>query len=167
MLTYNINGRNVTAKGSANLNKDNIEQNHSEEDSEEDSVEDSEEGSGAEEEPTTKYTTTSPPTTQKPTTKYTTADSARERPMFELKTATEDSAASDGLYQYKIISSDGSCTIKAENANMDNAGDDLALGAIDRYSGDQLGSCWDVEAHDFTSVVITHKGGDGWLGEYL
>ena len=90
-----------------------------------------------------------------------------KRPMLELKTATEESAASDGLYQYKIISSDGSCTIKAENANMDNAGDDLALGAIDRYSGDQLGSCSDFEAHDITSVVITHKGGDGWLGEYL
>ena len=90
-----------------------------------------------------------------------------KRPMLELKTATEESAASDGLYQYKIISSDGSCTIKAENANMDNAGDDLALGAIDRYSGDQLGSCSDFEADDITSVVITHKGGDGWLGEYL
>merc|ERR1719341_1529194 len=177
MLTYNINGRNVTAKGSTNLNEENLEQNHSEEYSEEDSVEDSKEGSGAEEEPTTQKPTTRTTTTQKPTTKYTTtrpptskyttADSARERPMLELKTATEESANSDGLYQYKIISIDGSCTIEAEGDNMDNAGDDLALGAIDRYSGDQLGSCSDFKADDITSVVITHKGGDGWLGEYL
>ena len=90
-----------------------------------------------------------------------------KRPMLELKTATEESADSDGLYQYKFKSSDGSCTIKAEGDNIDNAGDDLALGAIDRYSGDQLGSCSDFEADDITSVVITHKGGDGWLGEYL
>ena len=87
--------------------------------------------------------------------------------MLELKTGTEESADSDGLYQYKFKSSDGSCTITAEGDNMDNAGDDLALGAIDRYSGDQLGFCSDFEAHDITSVVITHKGGDGWLGEYL
>ena len=87
--------------------------------------------------------------------------------MLELKTATDDSADSDGLYEYKFKSSDGSCTIKAEGDNLDNPGDDLALGAIDRYIGDQLGACSDFEADDITSVVITHKGGDGWMGDYL
>ena len=87
--------------------------------------------------------------------------------MMELKTATDDSADSNGLYEYKFKSSDGSCTIKAEGDHLDNPGDDLALGAIDRYIGDQLGGCSDFEADDISSVVITHKGGDGWMGEYL
>ena len=37
--------------------------------------------------------------------------------MLELKTDTIDSADSDGLYEYKFKSSDGSCTIKAEGDN--------------------------------------------------
>ena len=62
MLTYNLNGENVTAKGSTYLTEDKIKENpttstESEEDSEE-------------KEPTTEYTTT-----RKSTTKHTIANS--------------------------------------------------------------------------------------------
>ena len=70
MLTYDLNGENVTAKGSNYLTEDKIEQNH-ETSSESESKEDSEE----EEEPTTEYTTTRKSTTRKSTTKHTTANS--------------------------------------------------------------------------------------------
>ena len=83
-------------------------------------------------------------------------------PMLELKTATTQWADSDGDFQYKFKSSDGSCTIDM----LDNPGDDMVKGAIDRYTGDQLGSCADFE-DDITSVVITFIRGDGWKGEYL
>ena len=83
-------------------------------------------------------------------------------PMLELKTATTQWADSDGDFQYKFKSSDGSCTIDM----LDNPGDDMVKGAIDRYTGDQLGSCADFE-DDITSVVITFLRGDGWMGEYL
>ena len=160
MLTYNINGKNITAKGSTYLR---IE-----------SKEESEEGSGEEQEPTTTDTTTIKSTeyttTQRPTTRHTIANSPiqttpvpSERPMLELKTATEEWAQSDGDFHYKFISSDGSCEISI----LDNPGDDMANGAIDRYTGDQLESCSDFEADDITSVVITHDRGDGWMGEYL
>ena len=163
MLTYNINGKNVTAKGSTYLK---IEQYYA---TSTESEEESEEGSGNE--PTTKAQTTirstiEYTTTQRPTTKHTTAKSplqTSERPMLELKTATEEWAQSDGDFHYKFISSDGSCEISV----LDNPGDDMANGAIDRYTGDQLGSCSDFEADDITSVVITHDRGDGWMGEYL
>ena len=82
--------------------------------------------------------------------------------MIEIKTATTQWADSDGDFRYKFKSSDGSCTID----NPDNPGDDLVKGAIDRYTGDQLGSCADFE-DDITSVVITFIRGDGWMGEYL
>ena len=82
--------------------------------------------------------------------------------MIEIKTATTQWADSDGDFRYKFKSSDGSCTIDI----LDNPGDDMAKGAIDRYTGDQLGSCADFE-DDITSVVITHTRGDGWMGEYL
>ena len=82
--------------------------------------------------------------------------------MLELKTATTPWADSDGDFQYKFKSSDGSCTIDV----LDNPGDDMVKGAIDRYTGDQLGSCADFE-DDITSVVITFLRGDGWRGEYL
>ena len=70
MLTYNINGENVTAKGSIYLTEDKIEQNHetsSKSESKEDSEENSEENSEEGEEPTTEFTTTR--------TKHTTANS--------------------------------------------------------------------------------------------
>ena len=173
MMTYNFNGENVIAKGSTYLTEDKIKENPTtSKESEEESEEDSEE----EKEQTTQYTTTRKSTTQKPTTRHTTeeenpetsteseeeSEEEQERPMIEIKTATTQWADSDGDFRYKFKSSDGSCTIDI----LDNPGDDMAKGAIDRYTGDQLGSCADFE-DDITSVVITHTAGDGWMGEYL
>ena len=97
-----------------------------------------------------------------PETSTESEEKQEERPMIELKTATSPWADSDGDFSYKFKSSDGSCTIDI----LDNPGDDMVKGAIDRYTGDQLGSCADFE-DDITSVVITFLRGDGWRGEYL
>ena len=179
MMTYNFNGENVIAKGSTYLTEDKIKENpttstESEEESEEDSEEEkeqtteytttsteSEEESEEEQEPITQYTTTRKSTTRK-STANSPALTTPKGPMIEIKTATTQWADSDGDFRYKFKSSDGSCTIDI----LDNPGDDMAKGAIDRYTGDQLGSCADFE-DDITSVVITHTRGDGWMGEYL
>ena len=146
MLTYNINGKNVTAKGSTYLKEDKIKENHQKTSTE------------------SEYTTMRKSTTHKSTTNspVQTTSVASERPMIELKTATTPWADSDGDFRYKFKSRDGSCTIDI----LDNPGDDMVKGAIDRYTGDQMGSCADFE-DDITSVLITFMRGDGWMGEYL
>ena len=151
MLTYNIKGKNITAKGSTELKVDKIKTTATASTSTE----------SEDEEPTTEDTTTTEEQTTADT--ITTNSMPTERPMLELKTATEQWANSDGDYLYKFKSSDGSCTTNI----LDNPGDDLALGAIDRYTGDMLGSCSNFDPNDITSVVILHQRGDGWMGEYL
>ena len=169
MLTYNIKGKNVTAKGSTALKVDKIKQKPTPTtkvttSSESEELEPATDYT-ATRKPTTEYTTTRRPTTEYSTTRKSTSTAhiIKKRPMIELKTATEKWADSNGDYLYKFKSSDGSCTTNI----LDNPGDDLALGAIDRYTGDMLGSCSDFDPDDITSVVITHEGGDGWMGDYL
>ena len=105
MLTYNINGKNVTAKGSTYLKEDKIKENHQKTSTE------------------SEYTTMRKSTTHKSTTNspVQTTSVASERPMIELKTATTPWADSDGDFQYKFKSKDGSCTIDI----LDNPGDGI------------------------------------------
>ena len=83
--------------------------------------------------------------------------------VLKVKTSTEKYANCDCSMTVEIKAREGSCKTEV----LDNVGDDFALGAVDIYTGDQLGTCEDFKPSVVTSIVISHSQGDGWMGEYI
>ena len=85
--------------------------------------------------------------------------------VMELTTSTEAQSDCDCSMTVEIKAQNGNC----KTIVLDNVGtyDDFALGAVDVYKGDQLGNCKDFKPVDPLSIVMTHSGGDGWMGTNL
>ena len=83
--------------------------------------------------------------------------------VLESQTSTEKYANCDCSMTVEIKTGEGSC----KTGVLDNVGDDFGLGALDIFTGDQLGTCGDFKPSVVTSIVISHSQGDGWMGKYI
>ena len=64
----------------------------------------------------------------------------------------------------ELSSPEGNCKTDVLN----NPGEvNFKLNALDIFNGDVLGSCRNFQPRIISSVTFSHKGTDGWLGEYI
>ena len=87
--------------------------------------------------------------------------------MLEIKTGSgkyDDIKNDMGDLTVELSSPEGNCKTNVLN----NPGEvNFKLNALDVFYGDVLGSCRNFQPRIISSVTFSHKGTDGWQGEYI
>ena len=87
--------------------------------------------------------------------------------MLEIKTGSgkyDDIKNDMGDLTVELSSPEGNCKTNVLN----NPGEvNFKLNALDVFYGDVLGSCRNFQPRIINSVTFSHKGTDGWLGQYI
>eukprot|EP00091_Calanus_sinicus_P001587 TRINITY_DN1159_c0_g1_i1.p1 TRINITY_DN1159_c0_g1~~TRINITY_DN1159_c0_g1_i1.p1 ORF type:complete len:158 (-),score=65.57 TRINITY_DN1159_c0_g1_i1:67-495(-) len=84
---------------------------------------------------------------------------------IQAKTSTVADAGMNGDLAVEICNADLVC---CNAGTLDTSRDDFNSGNVDVFSGDTLGECEGADIGDGGAImIVTHNGGDAWLGEWI
>ena len=80
--------------------------------------------------------------------------------LVTIKTSENKWSACGRCLSIEINTPQGSCRTNTIPAILDVNSTQIVAGSV-------LGSCESLHTHTVTSVVLHHKGGDAWIGDYI